>query len=1089
MQSVSQIGPERGGYQYSPLAPGPNSIRMLRVFPAVDNAAPIQCQLFSYCLSDERRGRHLYEGLSYVWGSTDKSQAIFIDNQYLPVTANLHAALLHLRDAAIERVIWIDAICINQADPIERGGQVQLMAKIYSEAARVIVWLGPASDQSDTILEAIRSAASEGTTSLHETLLRKGIDELLARPWFRRIWVLQEAAAARQVRLHCGFIDLDGYTFSAGLRALDRQYPGLIVLRRAVAPVVYTVGRAIFRPRATPCSSSTRSFSLNIRPLGELIEMYNRHEATERQDKIFALLGMSVDNPMAAGLVPNYTLRWAEVFSQTIAFLLGGDVSAQTWEGHELAIIEGKGLVIGKVSKVDTVDAGDNQAIEIITTAASGRPGVKCTLSLQSLSNAVREGDIVCLLSGASKPTIVRLCRDYFTIVRIQVPMQLKGARNTIMHEFLLLWDWEGSRQRSSEVAEYNTLMEVLGPPGTHSQRMMRLWHAAMILYQIEEFAKSSIRMQGSLEAHVAELGEEDSRTLTCMQKSAVLHMILGKNAQAEVLFKRVIMLARRRPELDEITTSSLSKLAAIYRMQERWPDAQKLRLMEDTIYLMRKGMHSVGEIMAKVTKALDKDLLTFMFERDGNDVQVTEDLLIRIAKETRGVELMKLVFDHKGTALPITDAVIVAAARNMSHGKAIIELLLERGGNGFSLSDRILLAAAENNESGSEIIKLLLERERGKIAVNGTVVIAAAQYVNEDFLRILMRCDRTNYTRDAHIQIASKFDAEFMKMLLAKEGESFRPTEDILIAAAGNRNARGVLDVLFEERGNEIEITEDFIAAAVSNKYADGVTQLLLQRRRSEVELSERVVVAAAASWLGKKTMKLLLGRQCKARLSEGLVAAVARHFDADIMSLLLDSIQGSIDVTEAVVTSALKRENGEDILQLLFRTKRDTVHVKDSAIIQVAKSCNDETMKLLLDGGQGSINITDAILIAAARNKHGPSMLKLLLRQIRDKLQISEELIIEVVRKGREALRALLDEWGHELHLTEDILAAAAGHWYGKELLQLLFERKPAEIRITEKVIIAAAGSKRHQEVMKLLVDHSPETVRAADAIGVAR
>lgn len=47
--------------------------------------------------------------------------------------------------------------------------------------------------------------------------------------------VLQEVAAARQIRLHCGFVDLDGYTFSAGLRVLSYQYPGLIVLQRLVA--------------------------------------------------------------------------------------------------------------------------------------------------------------------------------------------------------------------------------------------------------------------------------------------------------------------------------------------------------------------------------------------------------------------------------------------------------------------------------------------------------------------------------------------------------------------------------------------------------------------------------------------------------------------------------------------------------------------------------------------------------------------------------------------------------------------------------------------------------------------------------------
>lgn len=189
MQDMSEIVPELSAYQYSPLPPGPNNVRLLRILPARGNNAPIRCRLFDYSLSDQRKGGHLYEALSYVWGITDKSQTIFIDDQYLAVTANLHEALLHLRDTAIERIVWIDAICINQADLKERGEQVQLMAKIYSNAARVVVWLGQASTHSDLTLEAIRRAASDGTFSQCHASVWEGIEELLGRPWFRRIWV------------------------------------------------------------------------------------------------------------------------------------------------------------------------------------------------------------------------------------------------------------------------------------------------------------------------------------------------------------------------------------------------------------------------------------------------------------------------------------------------------------------------------------------------------------------------------------------------------------------------------------------------------------------------------------------------------------------------------------------------------------------------------------------------------------------------------------------------------------------------------------------------------------------------------------
>lgn len=884
--------------------------------------------------------------------------------------------------------------------------------------------------------------------------------------------VLQEVAAARQIRLHCGFVDLDGYTFSAGLRVLSYQYPGLIVLQRLVAPVIDIVGRAIFRPRIMESASNSGNFSLRILPLGELIEMYNRHEATERHDKIFALLGMSSDNPISAGLIPNYALRWSEVLRKIIVFLLGSDVSAES------AIIEGKGYVLGKVCKVDGGDTSDSQDIEIIPTAATRRPEGKRTLSLQRLSNPVREGDIICLLSGAQNPSIVRLCKDYFIVVRIHISMPLNVPKNASVHDFLLYWDWEDSEQRSSEHSEYKTLMESLASQWTDTRphEMTRLWHVALILDDAWEFRKSSIRVQDSLLAHVTELGEEDPRTLTCAHKTASLLLKLDEMEPAVALFDRVIKLAWKRRELDTITMNSLSALAMVYRAQGRWSEARKLRVMEDIIDMMRNDKHTCADIMAKATRKPDKDVPMLTFEREGHNAQVTEDQLITIAKDPCGAEIMEVVLEYQGREARITDAVIAAAARNGSHGKAVIKLLLERSGYEIRLPKNVLLAAMENIESGCEIPQLLLDQGKATTVIDEAVV-AATQHASEEHLRLLMRkeYEQVQFTRAAHVQVAGKCDKGFMKMLLDKEGERFRPTEHILIAAAGSRYGSGVLCILFEERGNDIKITDDVVAAAAGHKYGDGVIRLLLQRRHNEVRLTEKVVVAAARSPSGKDIMMLLLGREIdKNRLSDNVVVEVARYFDAEIMSLVLDSMQRSVEIPEGMITATLKNQHGKDILRLLFHTRRSKVNVRDDTVTQVAELCDPETMKLLLDSTQGSVTLTDSTLIAAARNKGGHSMLMLLLSQTRGRLQISEELVLHVVRKGRGALKALLDKRGQDFHVTEGILVAAAQQWYGKQLLTLLFERKSDEIRITEKVLNAAAGSKRSDEVVEFLYVH---------------
>jgi len=133
---------------------------------------------------------HPYESLSYVWGSENNKQLIYVDGDEMYVTANLHMALSHLRHCLLERILWVDAICINQADNDEKGRQVQLMAKIYSKASRVIVWLGESADNSDEALEVIRVAAYKQPANSPVVKTNwEAIFTLLERGWFERIWV------------------------------------------------------------------------------------------------------------------------------------------------------------------------------------------------------------------------------------------------------------------------------------------------------------------------------------------------------------------------------------------------------------------------------------------------------------------------------------------------------------------------------------------------------------------------------------------------------------------------------------------------------------------------------------------------------------------------------------------------------------------------------------------------------------------------------------------------------------------------------------------------------------------------------------
>ncbi|KAK0707277.1 heterokaryon incompatibility protein-domain-containing protein [Lasiosphaeris hirsuta] len=421
-------------YAYAELPGG--SIRLLHLLPDEKDGHSIQCQLFNYPIQNTGERASLYEALSYCWGNSDKPNRISIGDRYLPITASLYAALLRLRDRFIGRVMWVDAICINQADVEERGHQVRSMAEIYSKANRVVVWLGEAEAHDHDTFKAILAAGDKSSNLPGEK--HEAIHALLNRPWFRRIWVLQEVAAARNVRIMCGSAEVDGYGFCLGLEAL----PGM---QDRTSSVTYLMKRSVFRPQYK--IDLAGRVSLDICPLGGLIDMYHTREATDPRDKVFALLGMSSDDSSiieAAGLSPDYGILWEELWKRLVKFILGGQTSVSAWPDRETAVIEGKGCVLGVVSSADEESVCVTPKTLLLPKEWASQPSVK----------PVRAGDLVCLLQGAPRPMIIRPREDHFSAIILSVTAlgSIKtenGGRGRLQHtlpsslyEFLLIWTW-----------------------------------------------------------------------------------------------------------------------------------------------------------------------------------------------------------------------------------------------------------------------------------------------------------------------------------------------------------------------------------------------------------------------------------------------------------------------------------------------------------------------------------------------------------------------------------------------------------------------------------------------------------------------
>ncbi|KIN02711.1 hypothetical protein OIDMADRAFT_119868, partial [Oidiodendron maius Zn] len=115
--------------------------RLLVLCPAFAQNDELVCNLFHASFDDELKIPK-YEALSYEWGSLLPSYNLIINGAPFSIRKNLHDALISLRNQREGRVLWIDAICINQTDDAEKSQQVQIMHLIYSKADRVIGWLG-----------------------------------------------------------------------------------------------------------------------------------------------------------------------------------------------------------------------------------------------------------------------------------------------------------------------------------------------------------------------------------------------------------------------------------------------------------------------------------------------------------------------------------------------------------------------------------------------------------------------------------------------------------------------------------------------------------------------------------------------------------------------------------------------------------------------------------------------------------------------------------------------------------------------------------------------------------------------------------
>ncbi|KAH7310245.1 heterokaryon incompatibility protein-domain-containing protein [Rhexocercosporidium sp. MPI-PUGE-AT-0058] len=358
-------------YQYQPLK-SPSDTRVLRLKPASRYNDELVGDLLHISLDSNTPG---YEALSYVWNNSSNTWTstynwsppkikfafyppkegeeapdpidlyendepiisavgghIVCDGHTIDIGSELFDALRRVRLPHQQRLLWIDALCINQQNISERNSQVQNMREIYSRADHVLIWVGEhfsGGPASQALLDFITELELL-ITNIMETYgprNRKGIEsalieaytahyirwnflrELLSRAWFGRVWVLQEVVNAKKATIHAGSAKCDWDTIAAITRWLS----------------IYDINGPL-NIRGTICSLGTVDLIWKLsrlredsrRPLPRLIDILAESRlcmSTYAIDKVYGVLGLVCKED--AEMIPiDYGIKAADLYQR-----------------------------------------------------------------------------------------------------------------------------------------------------------------------------------------------------------------------------------------------------------------------------------------------------------------------------------------------------------------------------------------------------------------------------------------------------------------------------------------------------------------------------------------------------------------------------------------------------------------------------------------------------------------------------------------------------------------------------------------------------------------------------------------------------
>ncbi len=270
-----------------------------------------------------------YEALSYTWRNSESVDGfpdvpVLINGVTVYVLSNLGLALKCLRHERSERALWIDFLCINQANTPELNDQVQQMGDIYQSAAQVVAFVGDAAQGIEEAMQFLVEICQDkhfpelmGAPAPSEQALKKTgyLLHLLTRDYYKRVWTIQELALARKSVLQCGKYTVPGDT-------LERAHS--VFSKHLSCCELYLQNNdfigSIYSALDVAASRWNLHLERNNYTLASLITMFPEQDALDPRDQVFSLLGLL--DPAQRLIRPDYSLSTEQVYTKTAIEIL-----------------------------------------------------------------------------------------------------------------------------------------------------------------------------------------------------------------------------------------------------------------------------------------------------------------------------------------------------------------------------------------------------------------------------------------------------------------------------------------------------------------------------------------------------------------------------------------------------------------------------------------------------------------------------------------------------------------------------------------------------------------------------------------------